>query len=334
MILDDTNVSLEAVLEAAVATTQPDFVVEWIEHTTTAATPDANAGALNGVTAAELVAAPGASAAREIKRLSIYNRDTAEIVVRVRLKRASTSYCLGRFILPVAGTLEWSAALGFRRSDKGLTVRAVAGRATRDLFTYWHVTGGGGVAANYPPGVCGSTAITTQACVAANFYAKPFIAPYRRAPTVGRIGVYVTTGVAASNMRLGIYDSRMMYQGGGRYVANAHPSRLLYDSGDLSTASSAAAVTASPALVLQPGRLYWAVGFTSAAITLRAAASSSNAVGFGCVDTINATGHQNGFYGPALYGDPAATYGALPTLFPFVAASVGTPPAFFIRWSA
>lgn len=333
MILDDTTVSLEAVMESAAATTNPDFTVDWVSRTSTATDPDCGAGALNGTTAVELVAAPGASESREIKRLTIYNRDTAEVVVRIRVKRSATSYVVARAVVPVGGSADWSARGGFSRSNYGAEIRSIRGRTVRDLLSYSHVSGGGGIESNYVAGQVQGTGHGTGAAIALYVIARPFVAPMRASPTVDRIGVYVTTGVAATNVRLGIYDSRASYGTRGRSTANLVPGRLLYDSGNLSTATSSTAATASPNLVLVPGRLYWAVAFYDGAPTMRSASAAAMSPFFGQPNSIAGTSAILNFIGTASGGDAMAAFGALSTNFPTVVAQ-SSGSVIFVRYSA
>lgn len=334
MLLDATDTRLEALLEAAPAANQPSFVVDWVEVTATAIAPAGTDGLLSGTSAVDMVEPPASGAQRRIASLRIHNRDTAQVAVRVRFRRAGASRVLIRALLPAGAFLHWDRKRGWQVIDDGRSIRSVKGRVVRDLTTYQHVDNQASIRADYVSGQVASSALTTQATTAANLYARPFVAPLRRSPTIDRIGIYVTTGLAASTFRLGIYGSRATASRNGKRCVDAYPGSLLYDSGDLATTVNGQAVTAAPSLVLEPGRLYWAVGFSSGIITVRALALTGCASAFGYVEAINGTGAQNGFYGPATGGDPSVAYGALPSIFPAVALSVATSPLYFIRYSS
>lgn len=85
IILDTTSRTLEAVMLAAVTTTAPDFVVSWADHVPTYGyLSGASSGALNGTTAVAIVGAPAASAQRQVKTISLFNRDSVAVTIRVR----------------------------------------------------------------------------------------------------------------------------------------------------------------------------------------------------------------------------------------------------------
>ena len=69
---------LQIVLGAAHTTTAPRVYAAWVDHTTTAYTPDAASVASNGTTQTDVVAAPGANTQRQIKAL------LTELVPRLR----------------------------------------------------------------------------------------------------------------------------------------------------------------------------------------------------------------------------------------------------------
>ena len=322
LLLDATTKSVEAVLEAAPAANQPSFMLGGVDYSSGALTPYSNDGALSGVTPVTLAAAPGSGVRREMRSLIINNRDTAAVNLLIRLNNNSTIRKVGRFTLPVDSSLTFSKKDGFRMlRPTGFIQRTGSAGIIRDLTTYLHVTGQASIAANYPAGCVNGIALSTLALVANTFYARPFIAPYRKSPTIDRVGVYVTTGAASSNIRIGIYSTNPA-------SCDISPATLLWDSGDLATATSSQAVTATPNLVLVPGQMYWAVIFSSGIPTLRAFAA--NAVAFGIADSLNSSGNYNGFLGTAT----GLSYGALPTQFPSVAANTSASPIVFVRYSA
>ena len=90
MILDATNKTIEAVLSAAINTTNPSYVASYADHTTTTLTPGSGDGALNGTTAVTIVSAPGSSTQRQVLSFSIYNEDIQISTVTVSLKNYTT----------------------------------------------------------------------------------------------------------------------------------------------------------------------------------------------------------------------------------------------------
>lgn len=101
-------------------------------------------------------------------------------------------------------------------------------------------------------------ALTTRTNAANTLIAVPFVVP-SRGPTLDRIAVEVTTGVAATNVRLGIYSNLA--------DNNLYPGTMLFDSGNLPS-TAASVQSASPSLILTPGALMWAVTNSSSAATV------------------------------------------------------------------
>lgn len=64
-----------------------------------------NAGALNGTTAVDIVAAPGASTRRLVRNINIYNADTAAVTVTVRYNANGSLYIICKITLQVGDTL-------------------------------------------------------------------------------------------------------------------------------------------------------------------------------------------------------------------------------------
>lgn len=153
----------------------------------------------------------------------------------------------------------------------------------------------------------GQTALGTLALVANDLWAVPFRAPQRRGATVDTIAFRVTTLVGASNARIGLYDN-------AGATDDPYPGALLFDSGNLSTASTGdktASVTPATATVLRPGALYWLVLHPSAAITVDsiAVAGVSHLLGFSQGSVALITAIKN-----------SQTFGALPATFPAFSA--------------
>ncbi len=82
-VLDATTKKLQAKIGGAPATTNPDFVAAFADDTGTAFTEGSSVGALNGSTVVDIVAAPAASTRRVVKSVSIFNSDTASVVLTV-----------------------------------------------------------------------------------------------------------------------------------------------------------------------------------------------------------------------------------------------------------
>lgn len=79
LVLDATTKKIQAYLGGAVATTQPDFVSNYADVTSTTFTEKEQDGALNSATPVDIVSVPGASTRRIVSDISIYNKDTADV---------------------------------------------------------------------------------------------------------------------------------------------------------------------------------------------------------------------------------------------------------------
>jgi hypothetical protein len=84
--------SIEVVLGGAVATNQSPITVDYVEFTATTTTPVLNDFLTNSTTAVTVLAAPSGTDTRKINNLTIYNADTASILVTVQFNQSSTIY--------------------------------------------------------------------------------------------------------------------------------------------------------------------------------------------------------------------------------------------------
>ena len=75
IILDNTTGTIQAVLGGAITTNQPDYWTGYVDHTTTTVLSGNGGGALNSTTDVNIVSAPAASTQRQVKYISIYNRE-------------------------------------------------------------------------------------------------------------------------------------------------------------------------------------------------------------------------------------------------------------------
>lgn len=86
MILDTTSKTIEVILGGAITTNQLEITADWVD--TQNGLTFAPGGTLlltNGVTAVTAVASPAANTQRQVKAITVYNADTVNAVVTVRL---------------------------------------------------------------------------------------------------------------------------------------------------------------------------------------------------------------------------------------------------------
>jgi plastocyanin len=112
IILDSTTKSLEVKLAGAITTNQLDITCHAVD------TLDADQSvsdivntdiATNNATAVTAMAAPAASHTREVKTLTVYNKDTVAATVTVQKNDNGTLYILVKVTLDPGDTLQYTS---------------------------------------------------------------------------------------------------------------------------------------------------------------------------------------------------------------------------------
>lgn len=116
IILDATTTSLQALLAGSITTNQLDIVSAYVELNTagTSFASASNQTATNNTTAVSVVAAPASGFQRQIKYISVYNRDTAAATVTVRSNYNGTLRPHVVITLAVGSTLVYTDGEGWR----------------------------------------------------------------------------------------------------------------------------------------------------------------------------------------------------------------------------
>lgn len=117
IVLDDTTQKLQAVLSGAVATNQPYYLTTYVDHTTTTVASANKNGTLNSTTDVDIVSSPGASTQRQVRYISIYNRDTAAVGLEIKLDISGTERTIWKGALGVGESLQYTEATGFQTYD-------------------------------------------------------------------------------------------------------------------------------------------------------------------------------------------------------------------------
>lgn len=117
MILANTTETLEILTSAAVSV---DYFVNYVDHTTSAATPGQSNGNISTATTTTIVSAPAASTQRQILYMSIRNRSTtASNTITIKHDTSGTERYIGSDIVLAPGeTLEYTKEEGFVVKDK------------------------------------------------------------------------------------------------------------------------------------------------------------------------------------------------------------------------
>jgi hypothetical protein len=127
MILDATTKSLEFVLDGAVSANEAEFTAYYADKSSTVFTPGTNDGTSNGATHVTWVAAPSASQQRLISELSLYNSDTAQIVVTVKLNNNGTRRTMFTVTLETEEQLLYTSESGWLVYDSNGTTKENSG---------------------------------------------------------------------------------------------------------------------------------------------------------------------------------------------------------------
>jgi hypothetical protein len=117
ILLDDTTQKIQAVLSGAVATNQPYYLTTYVDHTTTTVASANRNGTLNSTTDVDIVSAPGASTQRQVRYISIYNRDTAAVGLEIKIDISGTERTIWKGVLGVGESLQYTEATGFQAYD-------------------------------------------------------------------------------------------------------------------------------------------------------------------------------------------------------------------------
>lgn len=117
MIRLTSTEKLQAVLAGAISTTQPQAVACFSDQTATAYSGGKQLTALNSTTDVDIVAAPAASAVRDVDYLSIYNRDTASVTVTVKYDVSGVDSVIITVTLLTLETLEYTHSGGWWTLD-------------------------------------------------------------------------------------------------------------------------------------------------------------------------------------------------------------------------
>ena len=132
IILSNTTDNLQVVLGGTVTANQLQCVASWRDITTTDYTAGRTVTNTNNTTDVNLVPAPAASTQRVIDFLSVYNNDTADAVVTIKLDDNGTEYIIWKDVLSGGDAVRYIEGSGFNvyrqyQSIKSFTVHGDAG---------------------------------------------------------------------------------------------------------------------------------------------------------------------------------------------------------------
>lgn len=113
IVLDTTSKSLVISRGSAATTTEFDYTSTFVDVTTSTFVPSGSDGATSGTGNVTVVAAPAGSTQRNIKQVTVYNRDTVADNILVKLVNGVNTRILAKVNLQVGEMLQYSDAEGW-----------------------------------------------------------------------------------------------------------------------------------------------------------------------------------------------------------------------------
>jgi len=132
IILSETTDNLQVVLGGTVATNQLHCVTSWRDRTSTTFIAGRTVATTNNTTDVNIAPAPAASTQRIIDFISIYNADTDDRLVTIKIDANGTEYIIWKDVLSPGDTVRYIEGAGFNvfrtyQSIKSFTVHGDAG---------------------------------------------------------------------------------------------------------------------------------------------------------------------------------------------------------------
>ena len=114
LILSTTTDKIQVILGGAITTNQLDCIATYKDISTSAYSGSApSLVATNNTTAVDLVDSPASSTQRIVDFISVFNTDTANASVTIRLNRNGTLGVLFRCVLGVGETITYAEGRGW-----------------------------------------------------------------------------------------------------------------------------------------------------------------------------------------------------------------------------
>ena len=113
IILSETTDNLQIVLAGAVTTNQLQCFTSWRDRTSTTFVAGRTVTNTNNTTDVNLAVAPASSTQRVIDFISIYNNDTQNATVTIKLDANGTEYILFKTVLATTEKIEYQEGRGF-----------------------------------------------------------------------------------------------------------------------------------------------------------------------------------------------------------------------------
>lgn len=112
--LSQTTDNLQVILDGAITTNQLECMASWRDRTSTTFEAGRTVTTTNNTTDVTIAPAPASSTQRLIDFISIYNKDTVNAVVTVKLDANGTEYILCKVTLATTERLQYQEGVGFQ----------------------------------------------------------------------------------------------------------------------------------------------------------------------------------------------------------------------------
>ena len=113
IILSETTDNLQVVLGGSITTNQLQCFTSWRDRTSSTFVAGRTVINTNNTTDVTIAAAPGASTQRVVDFITIYNRDTVNATVTIKLDANGTEYILFRVTLATGEFIQYQEGVGF-----------------------------------------------------------------------------------------------------------------------------------------------------------------------------------------------------------------------------
>jgi len=201
IILSETTDNLEIVLGGSVTTNQLRCMTSWRDRTSNTFVAGRTVTNTNNTTDVNLAAAPALSTQRVIDFISIYNDDTVNAVVTVKLDANGTQYTLCKVTLATTERLQYQEGVGFQVfASTGALKQSINQGANASTSGLTAVVLGSDVTNNNAVAntIADVTGLSFSVTAAKWYYFKAVIYYTAAATTTGsRWGVNCTAGTAA-----------------------------------------------------------------------------------------------------------------------------------------
>ena len=202
IILSETTDNLQVVLGGSVTTNQLQCFSSWRDRTSTTFVAGRTVTNTNNTTDVNIVPAPGASTQRVVDFISIYNNDTVNQTVTIKLDANGTEYILFKVTLATTERLEYAEGRGWQVfASTGAVKQSINQGANASTSGLTAVVLGSDVTNNNAVAntIQNVTGLSFSVTAAKMYYFK-FVIYYTAAATTtgSRWGVSCTAGTAAN----------------------------------------------------------------------------------------------------------------------------------------